>query len=138
VTVAIEKGQNHRHHRPQRLRQDGPDETHDRSGTAQHGEVYFKGQADRQSQRKQLAEIRRQYGFCFQMSALFDSLTVYEKSFSPSSRNRKPPTGRPWTSWFKSKLAMVGMDGFQHSGTTRQLIGRQKNTRGPGRREISR
>lgn len=77
------------------------------------GEVYFKGQRIDHLSEKQLANVRRQYGFCFQMSALFDSLTVYENIIFPIQQKKKITDWKAMDDLVKSKLAMVGMDGFQ-------------------------
>ena len=77
------------------------------------GEVYFKGrQIDKLSERR-LAGIRRQYGFCFQMGALFDSLTVYENITFPVAQHRRITDWKAMDELVKNKLAMVGMDGYQ-------------------------
>ena len=77
------------------------------------GEVYFKGDRIDEQSEKQLASIRTQYGFCFQMGALFDSLTVYENIIFPITQHHKITDWKAIDELVKSKLAMVGMDGFQ-------------------------
>lgn len=77
------------------------------------GEVYFKQQRiDRLSERE-LAGVRTQFGFCFQMGALFDSLTVYENIIFPIQQHRKIVDYKALDELVKHKLAMVGMDGYQ-------------------------
>ena len=47
------------------------------------GQVFFKGQRIDDKSEADLAKIRTRYGFCFQMGALFDSLTVYQNVIFP-------------------------------------------------------
>ncbi len=77
------------------------------------GEVYFKGCRIDELNERQLAGIRRQYGFCFQMGALFDSLTVYENITFPVAQHRRITDWKAMDELVKNKLAMVGMDGYQ-------------------------
>lgn len=77
------------------------------------GEVFFRGQRiDRLSERS-LVPIRMRFGFCFQMGALFDSLTVYENITFPIRQHVKAADWKELDELVKHKLAMVGMDGFQ-------------------------
>jgi phospholipid/cholesterol/gamma-HCH transport system ATP-binding protein len=89
------------------------------------GEIYFKGQRIDHLNEKQLADVRRQYGFCFQMGALFDSLTVYENIIFPIQQKKIITDWKAVDELVKSKLAMVGMDGFQHQFPS-SLSGGQK------------
>ena len=77
------------------------------------GEVYFKGQRIDTLSQKKLAKVRTQYGFCFQMSALFDSLSVFENITFPIRQHKKITNWKALGELVKSKLAMVGMDGYQ-------------------------
>jgi phospholipid/cholesterol/gamma-HCH transport system ATP-binding protein len=77
------------------------------------GEVYYRGVRIDNMSRDELAEIRSHYGFCFQMGALFDSLTVYENIIFPIRQHRKIKDWRKVDEAVKHKLAMVGMDGYQ-------------------------
>jgi len=77
------------------------------------GEVYFKDRRIDQLSERELAIIRTQYGFCFQMGALFDSLTVFENIIFPIRQHRKIVDWRAIEELVKRKLAMVGMDGYQ-------------------------
>lgn len=77
------------------------------------GEVFFKGERIDEKSEKELASVRTQYGFCFQMGALFDSLTVYENITFPIAQHHKITDWKAIDELVKSKLAMVGMDGFQ-------------------------
>jgi phospholipid/cholesterol/gamma-HCH transport system ATP-binding protein len=90
------------------------------------GEVYFKGQrVDEQSERE-LAKIRTQYGFCFQMGALFDSLSVFENIIFPITQHHKITDWKAIDELVKSKLAMVGMDGYQQQFPASLSGGQQK------------
>ena len=77
------------------------------------GEVYYRGMRIDNMSSDELAEIRSHYGFCFQMGALFDSLTVYENIIFPIRQHRKITDWRKVDEMVKQKLAMVGMDGYQ-------------------------
>ena len=79
------------------------------------GQVFFRGRQIDNLSEKKLVEVRTQYGFCFQMGALFDSMTVYENITFPIRQHRKITNWKAIDDLVKSKLAMVGMDGFQDS-----------------------
>lgn len=77
------------------------------------GEVYFKGhRIDDLSERK-LEKVRTQYGFLFQGGALFDSLNVYENIIFPIRQHHEITDWKGIDGLVKSKLAMVGLDGYQ-------------------------
>ena len=78
------------------------------------GEVYFRGQRIDTLSEKDLVPIRTRYGFCFQMGALFDSLTVYENIIFPIQQHRVIRDWKELDELVKHKLAMVGMDGYQN------------------------
>lgn len=78
------------------------------------GSVYFKGHRIDDKGERQLAEIRTHYGFCFQMGALFDSLTVFENVTFPVEQHIKVTDYKTLADLVKQKLALVGMDGFQN------------------------
>lgn len=78
------------------------------------GQVFFKGQRIDALEERRLAKIRTRFGFCFQMSALFDSLTVYENITFPVQQHYKVTNYRTLDELVKQKLALVGMDGFQN------------------------
>ncbi|MBM4103213.1 MAG: ATP-binding cassette domain-containing protein [Planctomycetes bacterium] len=78
------------------------------------GEVFFKGQRIDQLHNHELAEVRTSFGFCFQMGALFDSLTVYENIIFPIQQHREIKDFKVLGELVKLKLALVGMDGYQH------------------------
>ncbi len=77
------------------------------------GEVYFKGMRIDDLSEKKLENIRTQFGFCFQMGALFDSMTVFENIIFPIRQHHKIANWKEIEDLVKDKLAMVGMDGFQ-------------------------
>jgi len=90
------------------------------------GEVYFKGRRVDTLNERQLAGIRTQYGFCFQMGALFDSLTVYENITFPIIQHRRVRNWKALDELVKNKLAMVGMDGYQEHYPASLSGGQQK------------
>lgn len=90
------------------------------------GEVYFKGERIDELSERQLATIRTQYGFCFQMGALFDSLTVHENIIFPITQHHKITDWKAIDDLVKSKLAMVGMDGYQSQYPASLSGGQQK------------
>ena len=78
------------------------------------GEVYFKGRRIDNLTDKELNEVRTHYGFLFQAGALFDSLSVMENIIFPIRQHRKITDWKQVEELVKSKLAMVGLDGFQN------------------------
>ena len=78
------------------------------------GEVYFKGQRIDNLNEGQLNQIRTHYGFLFQGGALFDSLSVTENIIFPIRQHCETPDWSQVSELVKSKLAMVGLDGFQN------------------------
>jgi len=78
------------------------------------GKVFFQGKRIDDLDEQRLAEIRTKYGFCFQMSALFDSLTVYENITFPARQHYRITDDKALDKMVKQKLALVGMDGFQN------------------------
>jgi phospholipid/cholesterol/gamma-HCH transport system ATP-binding protein len=78
------------------------------------GEVYFKNQRIDNLSERQLNEIRTQYGFLFQGGALFDSLSVFENIIFPLRQHSEITDWKQVEELVKSKLAMVGLDGFQN------------------------
>lgn len=77
------------------------------------GRIYFKGQRIDDISESDLAAIRVNYGFLFQGSALFDSLSVYENITFPIQQHKKIRNWKKIDELVKNKLAMVGLDGFQ-------------------------
>jgi len=78
------------------------------------GQVYFRGQRIDDLDDKDLTPIRTRFGFCFQLGALFDSLTVYENIIFPIEQHFHVTDYRKLSELVKHKLAMVGMDGYQN------------------------
>jgi len=78
------------------------------------GKVFFKGDRIDDINERKLARIRTRFGFCFQMGALFDSLTVYENIIFPVKQHFKIDDYNALDKLVKQKLALVGMDGFQN------------------------
>lgn len=77
------------------------------------GEVYFQGRRIDDLNERELGKVRTQYGFLFQGSALFDSLSVYENITFPIRQHHKITDWKGLDELVKHKLAMVGMDGYQ-------------------------
>jgi phospholipid/cholesterol/gamma-HCH transport system ATP-binding protein len=78
------------------------------------GEVYFKGRRIDNLPEKELNNIRTHYGFLFQGGALFDSLSVAENIMFPITQHYKITDWRQVEDVIKTKLAMVGLEGFQN------------------------
>lgn len=78
------------------------------------GEVYYHGRRIDHLSERGLVPIRRKFGFCFQMGALFDSITVYENIIFPLRQHYKITDWKAVDEMVKQKLALVGMDGYQH------------------------
>jgi phospholipid/cholesterol/gamma-HCH transport system ATP-binding protein len=79
------------------------------------GEVYFKGQRIDNLPDRELNEVRTHFGFLFQGGALFDSETVYQNIIFPLEQHTKRI--KDWKAvdeLVKSKLALVGLDGYQN------------------------
>jgi phospholipid/cholesterol/gamma-HCH transport system ATP-binding protein len=88
------------------------------------GEVWFRETRIDQLSERELADIRPMFGFLFQLSALFDSMTVEQNVAFPiveHTRKRRDEIARI----VKEKLAMVGLDGIQHKWPN-ELSGGQK------------
>ena len=78
------------------------------------GEVYFKGERIDQLNERDLVKVRTQYGFCFQMAALFDSLNIFENIIFPIRQHGTAEQLGDVEDIVKRNLAMVGMDGYQN------------------------
>jgi phospholipid/cholesterol/gamma-HCH transport system ATP-binding protein len=78
------------------------------------GEVYFKKKRIDNIEESELNKIRTHYGFLFQGGALFDSLSVSENIIFPIRQHFKVTDWGQVEELVKSKLAMVGLDGFQN------------------------
>ena len=77
------------------------------------GEVYFKKLRIDNLSEDNLFKMRTHYGFLFQGGALFDSLTVAENILFPVLQQTDITDRAMLDEIVKTKLAMVGMDGFQ-------------------------
>lgn len=78
------------------------------------GEVYFKNRRIDNLNERELNNIRAHFGFLFQGGALFDSLTVAENILFPIKQHCKIINWDEAEELVKTKLAMVGLDGFQN------------------------
>ncbi|UCE49962.1 MAG: ATP-binding cassette domain-containing protein, partial [Phycisphaerales bacterium] len=78
------------------------------------GEVYFKNQRIDNLSENALNKVRTHYGFLFQGGALFDSLSVTENIIFPIRQHRVITDWKQIEELVKSKLAMVGLDGYQN------------------------
>lgn len=78
------------------------------------GEVYFKGGRIDNLRERHLNKVRTHYGFLFQGGALFDSLSVFENIIFPLRQHSRITDWKQVEELVKSKLAMVGLDGYQN------------------------
>jgi phospholipid/cholesterol/gamma-HCH transport system ATP-binding protein len=76
------------------------------------GEVRYHGRVIGQMKARELARLRTNFGFLFQLGALFDSLTVGENVGFPLVEHRKVAR-REVERIVAEKLRMVGLDGVQ-------------------------
>jgi len=90
------------------------------------GEVYFKDHRIDNISENELNKIRTHYGFLFQGGALFDSLNVTENIIFPIRQHCKITDWKEVEELVKSKLAMVGLDGFQQFYPSNLSGGQQK------------
>jgi len=90
------------------------------------GEIYFKNKRIDHLDEKTLNLIRTHYGFLFQAGALFDSLSVAENITFPITQHQKVTDWDAFDELVKSKLAMVGLDGFQNYYPANLSGGQQK------------
>lgn len=78
------------------------------------GEVYFKERRIDNLPESELNKIRTHYGFLFQAGALFDSLSVAENIMFPILQHYRVTNWEELDEIVKTKLTMVGLDGFQN------------------------
>jgi phospholipid/cholesterol/gamma-HCH transport system ATP-binding protein len=72
------------------------------------GEVWFDGRRIDDLRERDLVEVRTQFGFLFQMGALFDSISVEENvGFPLTEHTRKPP--EEISQLVDQKLSLVGL-----------------------------
>ena len=88
------------------------------------GEVYFNRQRIDNMSERDLSRLRPRFGFLFQLSALFDSMTV-EQNVGFPIREHTRKGRREIAEIVKQKLAMVGLDGLQSKWPS-ELSGGQK------------
>lgn len=88
------------------------------------GEVYFHEQRIDQLPDRELAKIRPRMGFLFQLSALFDSMTVGQNVAFPISEHTRKKRAEI-DQIVKRKLTMVGLEGTE-AKLPSQLSGGQK------------
>lgn len=77
------------------------------------GEVYFEGKRIDHLAERELDRIRMRYGFLFQGGALFDSLSVAENIMFPIKQHYKITQWSGIEELVRTKLAMVGLEGFE-------------------------
>jgi phospholipid/cholesterol/gamma-HCH transport system ATP-binding protein len=77
------------------------------------GYVKVEGQRVDEMNLKELYELRSRFGFLFQGSALFDSMTVEENIFLPLVESGKKYTRNELDKRVADKLELVGMSGVQ-------------------------
>lgn len=90
------------------------------------GEVYYKGRRIDNLSEHQANRIRTHFGFLFQGGALFDSLSVSENIMFPIKQHYKVDKESGLDELVKTKLGMVGLDGFQSYYPTNLSGGQQK------------
>jgi phospholipid/cholesterol/gamma-HCH transport system ATP-binding protein len=78
------------------------------------GEIHFKGRRIDNLEEEELNKIRTNFGYLFQGGALFDSLTVAENIMFPVMQHYKVAKNSKIEELVKTKLALVGLDGFQN------------------------
>ncbi len=76
------------------------------------GEVYFEGRRIDQLNERELVSVRKNFGFLFQMGALFDSMTAGENVGFPIEE-QGGHTAEDINRIVAEKLRMVGLDGIQ-------------------------
>lgn len=88
------------------------------------GEVHFRGQRIDVLAERELAEIRPRFGYLFQLSALFDSMSVGQNVAFPIKEHTRK-SREEIDRIVNKKLAMVGLDGIQNKWPA-ELSGGQK------------
>jgi len=78
------------------------------------GQVHFEGQRIDNMAESDLNRVRTKYGFLFQGGALFDSLSVAENITFPLCQHYRITDWSAADELVKTKLAMVGLDGYQN------------------------
>jgi len=90
------------------------------------GEVHFKGRRVDHLGERELDEVRTHFGYLFQEGALFDSMTVAENIMFPIRQHYKVRSSHELAEVVKTKLAMVGLEGFQDYYPARLSGGQRK------------
>lgn len=90
------------------------------------GEVYYDGQRIDRIDEQKLHSIRVKFGYLFQSGALFDSLTVGENILFPIKQFYGKIKTADIKKIVQSKLAMVGLDGYQNRYPAELSGGQQK------------
>jgi phospholipid/cholesterol/gamma-HCH transport system ATP-binding protein len=90
------------------------------------GEVYFREQRIDHLGERELNEIRTHFGYLFQEGALFDGMTVAENIMFPIRQHYTVKNSGEVEDVVKTKLAMVGLDGFQNYYPARLSGGQRK------------
>ncbi len=90
------------------------------------GQVLFQGQRIDNLSERRLSDVRMHFGYLFQEGALFDSMTVAENIVFPIRQHFRVKRWREVEEIVKSKLAMVGLDGFQNYYPARLSGGQRK------------
>ncbi len=89
------------------------------------GEVRYRGRTIGEIKTRELAELRTNFGFLFQLGALFDSLTVGENVGFPLVEHRRADA-RDIERIVGEKLRMVGLDGLQNKSPADLSGGQRK------------
>ena len=76
------------------------------------GEVWYDGRRIDTASEREMDQVRQEFGFLFQMGALFDSLSVEENVAFPLVEHTHKAAAEI-AGIVKQKLAMVGLDGTQ-------------------------
>jgi phospholipid/cholesterol/gamma-HCH transport system ATP-binding protein len=79
------------------------------------GEVRFEDRRIDNLSERELSRVRTRFGYLFQEGALFDSMTVAENIMFPILQHYRVTSWSQVEEVVKTKLAMVGLDGFQNS-----------------------
>ncbi len=90
------------------------------------GEVFFHGQRIDDLPESKLGKVRAQMGFLFQSGALFDSMTVSENIAFPIRQHQVIKDQDKLAEIVKSKLLLVGLDGYQEYFPARLSGGQKK------------
>ena len=88
------------------------------------GQVCFRGRRIDDLSERELAQFRPEFGFLFQLGALFDSMTVRDNIAFPIQEHRRIRQSEV-DQIVHRKLAMVGLEGVEHKWPA-ELSGGQK------------